>query len=30
MLAGLHSAVSSIKLQHNVAMDIDVDPVDLL
>ena len=30
MLSGLNSVVSSIKLPHNVAMDIDVDPVDLL
>ena len=30
MLAGLNSVVGSIKLPHNVAMDIDVDPVDLL
>ena len=30
MLGGLSSVVSSFKLPYNVAMDIDVDPVDLL
>ena len=30
MLAGLSSVVSTFKLPYNVAMDIDVDPVDLL
>ena len=30
MLGGLSSVVSSFKLPHNVAMDIDVDPIDLL
>ena len=30
MLGGLNSTVSSFKLPYNVAMDIDVDPVDLL
>ena len=30
MLGGLSSVVSSFKLPYNVAMDIDVDPIDLL
>ena len=30
MLCGLSSVVSSFKLPYNVAMDIDVDPIDLL
>ena len=30
MLGGLSAVVSSFKLPYNVAMDIDVDPVDLL
>ena len=30
MLSELNKALSGVKIPYNVAMDIDVDPVDLL